>query len=192
MYQIINKTIYLNEEIILEDLNKNDDLEELIYTIIDACPYDFELIPTIASFKYLSYFDQITRYKNVRYFYKMYKLIDMLCLYKNLIQKFEEQQLKSENESSSFSSNTQLAIVLNDYDLFESCQINAIKIYKEEFFTHKNSSIDDKVLAYSLNHIINEFFEESYTSKLREKDINKIVKIKANFMGVEVLEFSEI
>ena len=35
----------------------NDNIEELVYTIIDACPYDFEFIHTIASFKYLSYFD---------------------------------------------------------------------------------------------------------------------------------------
>lgn len=179
MNQIINKT--------LEDINQNDDLEELIYTIIDACPYDFELIPTIASFKYLSYFDQINEFKNVRYFYKMYKLIDMLCVYKTLIQRYEE--LNSSNYNSSSSKTFQLAIFCDDKHLFESCQITAIKIYKEYFFTHKNTSINDNVLAHSLNHILNEFFEESYTSKLKEKDINRAVKIRTNFMGVEIFKF---
>ena len=179
MNQIINKT--------LEDINQNDDLEELIYTIIDACPYDFELIPTIASFKYLSYFDQINEFKNVRYFYKMYKLIDMLCVYKTLIQRYEE--LNSSNYNSSSSKTFQLAIFCDDKHLFESCQITAIKIYKEYFFTHKNTSINDNVLAHSLNHILNEFFEESYTSKLKEKDIHRAVKIRTNFMGVEVFCF---
>ena len=42
---------------VLDEITSDDDLEELVYTIIDACPYDFEFIPTIASFKYLSYFD---------------------------------------------------------------------------------------------------------------------------------------
>ena len=179
MNQIINKT--------LEDINQNDDLEELIYTIIDACPYDFELIPTIASFKYLSYFDQINEFKNVRYFYKMYKLIDMLCVYKNLIQRYEE--LNSSNYNTSSSKTSQLTIFCDDKHLFESCQITAIKIYKEYFFTHKNTSINDNVLAHSLNHILNEFFEESYTSKLKEKDIHRAVKIRTNFMGVEVFCF---
>ena len=179
MNQIINKT--------LEDINQNDDLEELIYTIIDACPYDFELIPTIASFKYLSYFDQINEFKNVRYFYKMYKLIDMLCVYKTLIQRYEE--LNSSNYNSSSSKTFQLAIFCDDKHLFESCQITAIKLYKEYFFTHKNTSINDNVLAHSLNHILNEFFEESYTSKLKEKDIHRAVKIRTNFMGVEVFCF---
>lgn len=179
MNQIINKT--------LEDINQNDDLEELIYTIIDACPYDFELIPTIASFKYLSYFDQINEFKNVRYFYKMYKLIDMLCVYKTLIQRCEE--LNSSNYNTSSSKTSQLTIFCDDKHLFESCQITAIKIYKEYFFTHKNTFIKDNVLAHSLNHILNEFFEESYTSKLKEKDINRVVKIRTNFMGVEIFKF---
>ena len=74
-------------------------------------------------------------------------------------------------------------------NIFESCQITAIKIYKEYFFTHKNSSINDNVLAHSLNHILNEFFEEAYTSKLKEKDINRAVKVRTNFMGVEVFCF---
>ena len=30
---------------VLDEITSEDDLEELIYTIIDACPYDFELIP---------------------------------------------------------------------------------------------------------------------------------------------------
>lgn len=179
MNQIINKT--------LEEINQNDDLEELIYTIIDACPYDFELIPTIASFKYLSYFDQINEFKNVRYFYKMYKLIDMLCVYKTLIQRYEE--LNSSNYNTSSSKTSQLTIFCDDKHLFESCQITAIKIYKEYFFTHKNTSINDNVLAHSLNHILNEFFEETYTSKLKEKDISRVVKIRTCFMGVEVWEF---
>ncbi len=188
MTQIINQTSYINEELILEDINQNDDLEELIYTVIDACPYNFEFIPTIASFKYLSYFDQINEFKNVRYFYKMYKLIDMLCVYKTLIQRYEE--LNSSNYNSSSTSQTsQLAIFCDDKHLFESCQIMAIKIYKEYFFTHKNSSIDDNVLAHSLNHILNEFFEESYTSKLKEKDINRAVKVRTTFMGVEIFCF---
>lgn len=188
MTQIINQTSYINEELILEDINQNDDLEELIYKIIDACPYDFELIPTIASFKYLSYFDQINEFKNVRYFYKMYKLIDMLCVYKTLIQKYEE--LNSSNHNSSLTSqSSQLAIFCDDKHLFESCQITAIKIYKEYFFTHKNTSINDNVLAHSLNHILNEFFEESFTSRLKEKDINRAVKIRTNFMGVEIFKF---
>ena len=180
MNQIINKT--------LEDINQNDDLEELIYTIIDACPYDFELIPTIASFKYLSYFDQINEFKNVRYFYKMYKLIDMLCVYKTLIQRYEE-QINQKNDTFLNSENTQLTIFCDDKHLFESCQINAIKIYKDSFSTYKNSFIDDNVLAHSLNHILNEFFEESYTSKLKEKDISRAVKVRSYFMGVEVFGF---
>lgn len=166
----------IKEELFLEDLTEFDNLEELIYAIIDACPYDFEFIPTIASFKYLAYFDQIKEFKGIRYFYKMYKLIDMLCFYKDLIQKYEEQ-----------TNNGTLAF--DDNHLFESCQITAIKIYKEYFFTHKNKKLDNKLLAYSLNHIINEFFEESYTSKLKEKDINRVVKIRTCFMGVEVWEF---
>lgn len=135
MTQIINQTSYINEELILEDINQNDDLEELIYTIIDACPYDFELIPTIASFKYLSYFDQINEFKNVRYFYKMYKLIDMLCVYKTLIQRYEE--LNSSNNNTSSSKTSQLTIFCDDKHLFESCQITAIKIYKEYFLPTK-------------------------------------------------------
>ncbi len=135
MTQIINQTSYINEELILEDINQNDDLEELIYTIIDACPYDFEIIPTIASFKYLSYFDQINEFKNVRYFYKMYKLIDMLCVYKTLIQRYEE--LNSSNYNTSSSKTSQLTIFCDDKHLFESCQITAIKIYKEYFLPTK-------------------------------------------------------
>ena len=74
MNQIINQTSYINEELILENINQNDDLESLIYTMIDACPYDFELIPTIASFKYLSYFDQINEFKNeMKYKINQYK-----------------------------------------------------------------------------------------------------------------------
>ena len=188
MNQIINRTFYINEELILEDINQNDDLEALIYTIIDACPYDFELIPTIASFKYLSYFDQIAQYNGVKYFYKMYKLIDMLCFYKTLISKYEE-QINKKNGNSLNSKNTQLTISCNDNHLFQSCQITAIKIYKEYFFTHKNPSINDNVLAHSLNHILNEFFEESFTSKLKEKDINRAVKVRTSFMGVEIWEF---
>ena len=188
MNQIIKQTSYINEELILEDINQNDDLEALIYTIIDACPYDFEFIPTIASFKYLSYFDLITQFDGVRYFYKMYKLIDMLCVYKTLIQRYEE-QINQKNDTFLNSKNTQLTIFCDDKHLFESCQITAIKIYKEYFFTHKNTSINDNVLAHSLNHILNEFFEESYTSKLKEKDINRTVKIRTNFMGVEVFCF---
>ena len=185
MNQIINKISYINEELILEDLKEDDDLEELIYTIIDACPYDFEFIPTIASFEYLSYFDQINELKGVRYFYKMYKLIDLLCVYKTLIEKYNESYCNNSN----ISKNSQLTIFCNDEHLFESCQISAIKIYKESFFTHKNSSINDNVLAHSLNHILNEFFEESYTSKLEEKDINRTVKVRTCFMGIEVWEF---
>ncbi len=118
----------------------------------------------------------------------MYKLIDMLCVYKTLIQRYEE--LNSSNSNSSSTSQTsQLAIFCDDKHLFESCQITAIKIYKEYFFTHKNTSINDNVLAHSLNHILNEFFEESYTSKLKEKDINRAVKVRTYFMGVEVWEF---
>ena len=115
MNQIINQTSYINEELILEDINQNDDLEALIYRIIDACPYDFELIPTIASFKYLSYFDQINEFKNVRYFYKMYKLIDMLCVYKTLISKYEE--LNSSNYNTSSSKTSQLTIFCDDKHL---------------------------------------------------------------------------
>ncbi len=188
MNQIINQTSYINEELILEDITQNDDLESLIYTMIDACPYDFELIPTIASFKYLSYFDQIDEFKNVRYFYKMYKLIDMLCVYKTLISKYEELNNSNHNNSSN-SQTSQLAIFCDDKHLFESCQITAIKIYKEYFFAHKNTSINDNVLAHSLNHILNEFFEESYTSKLKEKDISRAVKVRSYFMGVEVFGF---
>lgn len=188
MNQIINQTSYINKELILEDINQNDDLEALIYRIIDACPYDFEFIPTIASFKYLSYFDQINEFKNVRYFYKMYKLIDMLCVYKTLISKNEELN-NSDYKNSSTNQTSQLTIFCDDTHLFESCQITAIKIYKEYFFTHKNTSINDNVLAHSLNHILNEFFEESYTSKLKEKDVLRLVKVRTKFMGVEVWEF---
>ena len=176
------------KKVLDEITSDDDDLEKLIYTIIDACPYDFEFIPTIASFKYLSYFDLITQFDGVRYFYKMYKLIDMLCFYKTLISKYEELNNLNHNNSST-SQTSRLAILCNDKHLFESCQISAIKIYKEYFFTHKNTSINDNVLAHSLNHILNEFFEESYTSKLKEKDINRTVKVRTCFMGVEVWEF---
>ena len=190
MNQIIKQTSYINEELILEDINQNDDLEALIYTIIDACPYDFEFIPTIASFKYLSYFDKTTQYNGVRYFYKMYKLIDMLCFYKTLIQRYEE-QINQKNDTFLNSKNTQLTIFCDDKHLFESCQINAIKIYKDSFSTYKNSFIDDNVLAHSLNHILNEFFEESYTSKLKEKDIKRQIGLRGSFMGVEIWEFEK-
>lgn len=66
---------------------------------------------------------------------------------------------------------------------------NSYKNLQRVFFTHKNTSINDNVLAHSLNHILNEFFEESYTSKLKEKDINRAVKIRTNFMGVEIFKF---
>ncbi|MFA6741723.1 MAG: hypothetical protein WCR78_09590 [Arcobacteraceae bacterium] len=118
----------------------------------------------------------------------MYKLINMLCVYKTLISKYEEFN-SSDYKNSSLKQTSQLAIFCDNKHLFESCQITAIKIYKEYFFTHKNTSINDNVLAHSLNHILNEFFEESYTSKLREKDINRAVKVRSSFMGVEVWEF---
>ena len=121
---------------VLDDITSNDDREELIYTIIDASPYDFELIPTIASFKYLSFFDHITQYDGIRYFLKMYEFIDMLCQYKKLIQKLETiQQTKTENVST-HSSSKQLEIrtILDENDLFISCQINAIQIYKNYLF----------------------------------------------------------
>ena len=176
----------IKEELFLEDLSEFDDLEELVYTVIDACPYDFEFIPTIASFRYLTNFDQIAELNGIRYFYKMYKLIDLLCFYKALIQKYEKQTNQTNNK---ISNSTQLTLVFDDNHLFESCQISAIKIYKEYFFTHKNKKLDNKLLAYSLNHIINEFFEESYTSKLKEKDINKAIKVRANFMGIDIFTF---
>jgi hypothetical protein len=184
----MNKIIEVNNSNSNFQINANR--EELIYTIIDACPYDFELIPTIASFKYLSYFDQINEFKGVRYFYKMYKLIDMLCFYKTLILKYEE-QINQKNNISSNSKNTQLTIFCDDKHLFESCQINAIKIYKNSFSACKNSFINDNVLAHSLNHIINEFFEESYSSKLKEKDIKRQIGLKGSFMGVDVWEFNK-
>ena len=118
MNQIINKTSYINEELILEDINQNDDLEDLIYRIIDACPYAFEFIPTIASFKYLSYFDQINEFKNVRYFYKMYKLIDMLCVYKTLISKYEEFN-SSDYKNFSLKQTSQLAIFCDNKHLLK-------------------------------------------------------------------------
>ncbi len=179
---------------VLDDITSDDDREELIYTIIDACPYDFELIPTIASFKYLSFFDHITQYDGIRYFSKMYELIDMLCQYKKLIQKLETiQQTKTENVSTpSNSKQLEIRTILNENDLFTSCQINAIAIYKTYLFGVQNLKIDDNVLAYCLNHIINEFFEESFTSKLKEKDMTKTTKVKTRFMGVEVFEFEEI
>lgn len=179
---------------VLDEITSNDDREELIYTIIDACPYDFELIPTIASFKYLSFFDHITQYDEIRYFSKMYELIDMLCQYKKLIQKLETiQQIKTENVSTpSNSKQLEIRTILNENDLFTSCQINAIQIYKTYLFGVQNLKIDDNILAHCLNHIINEFFEEAFTSKLKEKDMTKTTKVKTRFMGVEVFEFEEI
>ena len=176
---------------VLDDITSDDDREELIYTIIDACPYDFELIPTIASFKYLSFFDHITQYGGIRYFSKMYELIDMLCQYKKLIQKLETiQQIKTENVSTpSNSKQLEIRTILNENDLFTSCQINAIQIYKTYLFGVQNLKIDDNILAHCLNHIINEFFEEAFTSKLKEKDMTKTTKVKTRFMGVEVFEF---
>ena len=176
---------------VLDEITSNDDREELIYTIIDACPYDFELIPTIASFKYLSFFDHITQYDEIRYFSKMYELIDMLCQYKKLIQKLETiQQIKTENVSTpSNSKQLEIRTILNENDLFTSCQINAIQIYKTYLFGLQNLKIDDNILAHCLNHIINEFFEEAFTSKLKEKDMTKTTKVKTRFMGVEVFEF---
>ncbi len=42
----------------------------------------------------------ITHFDGVRYFYKMYKLIDMLCVYKTLILKYEELNSSNHNSSS--------------------------------------------------------------------------------------------
>lgn len=178
---------------VLDDITSNDDREELIYTIIDASPYAFELIPTIASFKYLSYFDHITQYDGIRYFSKMYELIDMLCQYKKLIQKLETtQQIKNDNVSTpSNSKQLEIRTILDENDLFTSCQINAIQIYKTYLFGVENLKIDDNVLAHSLNHIINEFFEEAFTSKLKKKDMCRTTKVKTRFMGVDVCCFSE-
>ena len=176
---------------VLDDITSNDDREKLIYTIIDASPYNFELIPTIASFKYLSYFDHITQYDGIRYFSKMYELIDMLCQYKKLIQKLETtQQTKNDNVSTpSNSKQLEIRTILDENDLFISCQINAIQIYKTYLFEVQNLKIDDNVLAHSLNHIINEFFEEAFTSKLKKIDMTRTTKIKTRFMGVDVFEF---
>jgi hypothetical protein len=67
---------------VLDDITSNDDREELIYIIIDASPYTFELIPTIASFKYLSYFDHIMTEFDI--FQKCMNLL-ICCVYtKNL------------------------------------------------------------------------------------------------------------
>ncbi len=185
----MNNIIEVNNSKNNAQLNANR--EELIYTIIDACPYDFELIPTIASFKYLSYFDHITQYDGIRYFSKMYKLIDMLCQYKKLIQKLETtQQTKNDNVSTpSNSKDLQIRTILTENDLFTSCQINAIQIYKTYLFGVENLKIDDNVLAHSLNHIINEFFEEAFTSKLKKRDMTQITKVKTRFMGIDVFEF---
>ena len=179
---------------VLDDITSNDDREKLIYTIIDASPYDFELIPTIASFKYLSFFDHITQYDGIRYFSKMYELIDMLCQHKKLIQKLETiQQTKNDNVSTlSNSKQLEIRTILDENDLFISCQINAIAIYKTYLFGVQNLKIDDNVLAHSLNHIINEFFEEAFTSKLKKTDMTRTTKIKTRFMGVDVFEFDEI
>ena len=65
----------------------------------------------------------------------MYKLIDMLCVYKTLIQRYEE--LNSSNNNTSSSKTSQLTIFCDDKHLFESCQITAIKIYKEYFLPTK-------------------------------------------------------
>lgn len=176
---------------VLDDITSNDDREKLIYTIIDASPYDFELIPTIASFKYLSFFDHITQYDGIRYFSKMYELIDMLCQHKKLIQKLETtQQTKNDNVSTpSNSKQLEIRTILDENDLFISCQINVIQIYKTYLFGVENFKIDDNVLAHSLNHIINEFFEEAFTSKLKKRDMTRTTKIKTRFMGVDVFEF---
>ena len=101
----------------------------------------------------------------------MYKLIDMLCQYKKLIQKLETtQQTKNDNVSTpSNSKDLQIRTILTENDLFTSCQINAIQIYKTYLFGVENLKIDDNVLAHSLNHIINEFFEEAFTSKLKKE-----------------------
>jgi hypothetical protein len=186
-----NDNFQLSIKKVLDEITSNDDREDLIYTIIDACPYDFELIPTIASFKYLSFFDHITQYDEIRYFSKMYELIDMLCQYKKLIQKLETiQQPKTENVSTpSNSKDLQIRTILTENDLFTSCQINAIQIYKTYLFGVQNLKIDDNVLAHCLNHIINEFFEEAFTSKLKKRDMTQITKVKTRFMGIDVFEF---
>lgn len=174
--------VKLKEEFIFDDICEDDDLEELIYTIIDACPYDFQSIPTIASFKYLSFYDKITQYNGVRYFFKMYKLIDMLCFYKELINNMEA---ILSNCSATVSSNKAIALLCKEEELFESCQIEAIKIYKENSFLE----IDDLKLAFCLNCIINEFFEEAFTSKLKKKDITSEVKRRTNYEGIDIFEF---
>jgi hypothetical protein len=176
---------------VLDEITSDDDREELIYTVIDACPYDFELIPTIASFKYLSFYDHITQYNEIRYFSKMYELIDTLCHYKNLIEKMQTiQKKKAENTSiHSDSKSLEIRTILDENNLFTSCQISAIQIYKTFLFGVSNLKINDNVLAHSLNHIINEFFEESFTSKLKQEDILRPVQKKVRFMGVDVLEF---
>ena len=67
-----------------------------------------------------------------------------------------------------------------------------LQIYKTYLFGVENFKIDDNVLAHSLNHIINEFFEEAFTSKLKENYMTQITKIKTRFMGVDIFEFEEI
>jgi hypothetical protein len=185
----MNKIIEVNNS--NDDFQINTNREELIYTIIDACPYDFELIPTIASFKYLSFFDNITQYDGIRYFSKMYNFIHMLCEHKELIQKIEYiNSKKIENISTlSNSKNLETRTILTETDIFISCQIKAIAIYKTYLFGVKNQKIDDNVLAHSLNHIINEFFEEAFTSKLKKRDMRQKTKVKTRFMGVDVWEF---
>ena len=123
---------------VLDDITSNDDREELIYTIIDAS-YNFELISTIASFKYLSYFDHITQYDGIRYFSKMYELIDMLCQHKKLIQKLETiQQTKNDNVSTpSNSKQLEFRTILDENDLFISCQINEFKSTKLIYLEYK-------------------------------------------------------
>jgi len=181
----------ISKKKVLDNISEDDDLEKLIYTIIDACPYDFESIPAIASFKYLSFYDQITQLNEIRYFSKMYELINLLCVYKKLIQKLENDKLTQNTKTSEFSSskNLQRDVCLNEEDLFKSCQICAIKIYKSYSFGENNTFIDNKKLAFCLNSILNEFFEESFTSRLKENDITKISKKKIKFGGLDIYDF---
>ena len=181
----------ISKKKVLDNISEDDDLEKLIYTIIDACPYDFESIPAIASFKYLSFYDQITQLNEIRYFSKMYELINLLCVYKKLIQKLENDKLTQNTKTSELSSskNLQRDVCLNEEDLFISCQICAIKIYKSYSFGENNTFIDNKKLAFCLNSILNEFFEESFTSRLKENDITKISKKKIKFGGLDIYDF---
>ena len=63
------------------------------------------------------------------------------------------------------------------------------EFYNSNILTSYEFRENDFKNKFSLNHILNEFFEESYTSKLKEKDINRAVKVRTNFMGVEVFCF---